>query len=158
LDEKDRKYLVIETAASGLVNGALNFAAAYLIFHGSARIPTTGPGSMLRDSIGETFIVTVLSVLIPSLVTRHRQRVGSLPVSASMHPSPTSRLYVRAIVTGLVFTSVFVPSNALVLPMMFPNGVSFSNILLFKTLYGAVLGSLATWLAIHKILNRRSNV
>jgi hypothetical protein len=153
MNVEQRQYLAKETASSGVVNGVLNFAAAHLIFHGSIRIPTTGPGSLLRDSIGETFIVTALSVLIPSLVTRHRQRVGSLPVSRVTQPTPASQLYVRAIVIALIFTGVFVSINALALPVIFPNGVSFSNVLLFKTLYGAVIGSLATSLAIHKTLN-----
>jgi uncharacterized membrane protein YdjX (TVP38/TMEM64 family) len=36
---------------------------------------------------------------------------------------------------------------------MFPNGVTFRNVLLFKTLYGTVLGSIATFLAVRKALN-----
>jgi uncharacterized membrane protein YdjX (TVP38/TMEM64 family) len=35
---------------------------------------------------------------------------------------------------------------------MFPNGVSLANVLLFKTVFGAVIGSLATFLAVRKML------
>ncbi len=150
---KASKYLAVETAMSGLVNGILNFAAAFAIFHGRSRVPTTGPGGLLRDSIGETFIVTALSVLIPSLIARQRRRAGTLPISGNSDPSPTSNLYIRAIVIGLIFTAACTSCNALLLPLMFPNGVSYRNVLLFKTLYGAVLGSIATLLAIHKALN-----
>jgi uncharacterized membrane protein YdjX (TVP38/TMEM64 family) len=59
-------------------------------------------------------------------------------------------------VTGLIFTCVFVPCNALLLPRIFPNGVSFANVLLFKTLYGAVSGSIATFLAVRKMLSELS--
>jgi hypothetical protein len=153
MDVKARKYLAIETAASGLVNGILNLAAAYAIFHSRNRIPATGPGSLLRDSVGETFIVTLLSVLIPSLIARQRRRAGTLPTSGARQPRATGNLYIRAIVTGLVFTCVCVACNALLLPLMFPNGVSFANVLLFKTLYGAVVGSMATLLAVRKVLS-----
>jgi hypothetical protein len=46
---KASKYLAVETAMSGFVNGILNFAAAFAIFHGRSRI-----GGLLRDTIGET--------------------------------------------------------------------------------------------------------
>jgi hypothetical protein len=152
MNVKSGQYLAIETASSGVVNGLLNFAAAYAIFHAHSRIPATGPGSLLRDSIGETFIVSTLSVLIPSLIARHRWRAGTLPLSGARRPSRITNLYVRALVTGLVFTCVFVPCNALLLPLMFPDGVSFANIAVFKTLCGAVVGSMATFLAVRKVL------
>jgi hypothetical protein len=152
MNVKPGQYLAIETGSSGLVNGLLNLAAAYAIFHAHNRIPATGPGSLLQDSIGETFIVSTLSVLIPSLIARSRWRAGTLPVSGENRPSRESNLYVRAIVAGLIFTCVLVPCNALLLPRISPNGVSFANVLLFKTLYGAVVGSLATFLAVRKIL------
>ena len=146
------QYLAIETVSSGLVNGLLNFAAAYAIFHAHSRIPATGSRSLLQDSIGETFIVTTLSVLIPSLIARSRRRAGTLPISGDKRAGRQSNLYVWAIVTGLIFTAALVPCNALLLPRIFPNGVSFANVLLFKTLYGALVGSLATFLAVRKIL------
>jgi hypothetical protein len=146
------QYLAIETVSSGLVNGLLNFAAAYAIFHAHTRIPATGSRSLLQDSIGETFIVTTLSVLIPSLIARSRRRAGTLPISGDKRAGRQSNLYVWAIVTGLIFTAALVPCNALLLPRIFPNGVSFANVLLFKTLYGALVGSLATFLAVRKIL------
>jgi hypothetical protein len=152
MNAKPRQYLAIETASSSLVNGLLNFAAAYAIFHGHNRIPTTGSRSLLQDSIGETFIVSTLSVLVPPLIARSRRRAGTLPVFAQRRTQRESNIYVRAIVTGLIFTCVLVPCNWLLLQRIFPNGVSFANVLLFKTLYGAVVGSLATFLAVRKML------
>jgi hypothetical protein len=152
LNVKPEQYLGIETVSSGLVNGLLNVAAAYAIFHAHDRIPATGPASLVRDSIGETFIVSTLSVLIPSLIARSRRRAGTLPVFGDKRARRESNLYVRAVVTGLIFTGILVPCNAFLLPRMFPNGVSFANVLLFKTLFGAVVGSLATFLAVRKML------
>ena len=153
MDEKASKYLAVETAGSTVVNGILNLGAAFAIFHSRSQVPATGPASLLRDSIGETFLVTALSVLVPSLIARRRRRAGTLPISADSRPKPAGNLYLRAIVAGLIFTCVCLPCNALLLPWMFPNGVSFRNVLLFKTLYGTVLGSIATFLAVRKALN-----
>lgn len=152
MDVKASKYLVVETAASCVVNGILNYASAYALFHGRSVVPATGSGSLLIDSVGETFIVTFLSALIPSLTTRHRRRAGTLPIPGDRQPTPAGNLYVRAIVTGLIFTCIFVPCNALLFPRMFPDGVSLHHVLLFKTVYGAVIGAIATFLAIHRAL------
>jgi hypothetical protein len=153
MDAKASKYLVVETFMSGLCNAILNFAAALAIFHGHSMTSATGPGSLLMDSIGETFFVASLSVLVPSLIARHRRRGGTLPVADDRPQRAAGNLYVRAIVAGLIFTCVCVPCGWLLLPLIFPNGVSFGNVLLFKTLYGVVLGSIATWLALRKVLN-----
>lgn len=146
------KYLVGETAGSGIVNGLLNFASAYAIFHGHIAIPAVGPGSLLRDSIGETFIVSFLSVLIPSFIARHRGRAGKLPVSPNSNPKPAGNLWVRALTIGLIFTAVGVSCNALLLPRMFSEIVSLRDVLLFKTFYGALIGSIATFLAVQRVL------
>ena len=151
------QYLVVETVMSGLVNGILNLAAGYALFYRSSVVPATGPRSLLRDSIGETFLVAGLSFLVPSLIARHRRRAGTLPVPPNhrqdRRPSPAGNLYVRAVIIGLLFTCVLVPCNALLLPRVFPVGVTFHNVLLFKTLYGIVLGSIATLLALRKALH-----
>jgi hypothetical protein len=146
-------YLIFETAMSGLCNAILNLAAAFALFHGRGRIPATGPGSLLMDSIGETFLVTCLSMLIPSLIARHRRQAGTLPTYVDRPSIASGNLYFRAIVMGLLFTCVLVPCSGFLLPRIFPGGVSFGNVLLFKTLYGAVLGSTATLLALHRALN-----
>ena len=153
MQAKAWQYLAVETASSWLCNGMLNFASAFAIFHGRTRIPATGLRGLVGDTIGETFIVTALSVLIPSLIARKRRRTGTLPVSGDGHTAPAGNLYVRAMVTALIFTCVCVPFNAFLLPRIFTDGVSFRNVLLFKTLYGAVIGSIATALAVRKALH-----
>jgi len=151
MNKKASKYLYIETAMSALCNAILNYAAAFAIFHGRSLIPATGPDSLLRDSIGEAFLVTFLSVLFPSLIARHRRRTGALPAPVEK-PTPAGNLYVRALITGLVFTCVFVACNALLLPRIFPNGVVYKDVLLFKTIFGTVIGAIATYVAVHKSL------
>jgi len=42
------------------------------------------------------------------------------------------------------------------LPRIFPDGFSFGNVLLFKTVYGAVLGSIATLLALYRVLGEEA--
>ena len=153
MQAKVSKYLFVETAMSGLVNGILNFAAAFAIFHGRSVVPASGPSSLLKDTIGETFLVTALSTLIPTLIARQRRRAGTLPTPEDGQPTPISNIYIRSIVIGLIFTVVCVSCNAMLFPRLFPDGVSFRTVLLFKTLYGAFLGSIATFFALQRALN-----
>ncbi|WP_260741635.1 hypothetical protein [Tunturiibacter lichenicola] len=146
-------YLAVETAMSGLCNGVLNLAAAFALFHGRDSVPATGPGSLLMDSIGETFLVTALSMSVPTLIARHRRRTGTLPTYVDRQTVASGNPYIRAIVMALLFTCFLVLCNAFILPRVFPNRVSFRNVLLFKTVYGAVLGSIATLLALYRALS-----
>jgi hypothetical protein len=153
MNEKAAKYLAVETVGSAVVNGILNFAAAFALFHGRGWVPVAGSVGLLRDLIGETFLVTGLSVLVSWLIARRRRRAGTLPVSTDWQPVPRRNLYLWSLIAGLVFTAVCMPCNVLLLPWMFPSGVSFHNVLAFKTLYGAVLGALATFLAVRRALH-----
>ena len=146
------KYLAVETTMSGLCNAILNFASAYGLFHRHSHIPATGPGSLLRDSIGETFFVTFLSVLIPSLIARQRRRAGTLPLRKAMPAARAGNLYLRSFLAGLIVTAACVAANAVLLPRIFPDGVSLHNILLFKTVYGTIVGSIATFFALRRSL------
>ena len=147
------KYMVTETISSAVFNAVLNLAGAFAVFHGRAHIPTTGHGGLVQDTIGETFLVVFLSVLIPSLLTRQRRRAGTVQAfSGTMQPAKPGNLYLRSLVVGVLVTCICVACNAVVLPRIFPGGLSFHHILLFKTVYGTALGCLATALAIRAVL------
>ena len=150
---KALRYLAVESIGSGVVNGVLNCAAGWLIFHGRGRVPVHGPVGLIRDSIGETFLVAALSYMAAALISRHRRRSGTLPQTSTMHTRTAGNVYVWSFVVGVIFTCVLVPLNALLLPEVFPAGVSISSVVLFKTLFGAVLGALVTWIAISRALS-----
>ena len=148
------KYMLVESTGSGIVNGLLNFAAAYLLFRGRTLIPASGPVGLVRDSIGETFLVVSLSYMVAALISRQRRRAGTLPARPGAMRAPArGNIYLWSFGLGLVFTCVFVPLNALLLPRVSPNGFTLTQVILFKTIFGAVLGSIATLLAVNKALN-----
>ncbi len=150
---KALRYLAVESTGSGVVNGILNCAAAWLLFHGRGQVPISGPVGLLRDSVGETFLVAALSYMAAALISRHRRRAGTLPETNTMHSRTPANLYLWSLIVGVFFTCVLVPLNALLLPRLFPGGVSLADVVLFKTLFGAILGALVTWLAISRALN-----
>ena len=148
------RYVALETTMSGLVNGVLNLAAAYALFHAQAPIPaTSGPHSLLRDSIGETFLVVALSMLVPSLITRNRRKAGVLPAVTDGQTHRAGNLYLEALALGLIFTVLGVSLNAVLLPRIFPHGVSLANVILFKTFYGVIFGAIATYIGLRRSLH-----
>ena len=146
------RYVNIETTVSGICNGILNYAAGYAIFHSRSIIPTAGHGGMIQDSIGETFLATSLSFLIPTLIARHRRKAGILPAGDGP-PLPAGNVYVRSLIVGLVFSFLLVPCAALLLPKFFPDGASVHSVLFFKVVYGTIFGALATRIALRRALN-----
>ena len=134
------------------MNGILNCAAGWLIFHGRGRIAVSGPAGLVRDSIGETFLVAALSYMAAALISRHRRRSGTLPRVSSMHTRTAGNVYLWSFLVGVLFTCVLVPLNALILRRIFPSGLSTGSVVLFKTLFGAVLGAFVTWIAISRAL------
>lgn len=147
------KYIIGESTASGVVNGILNAAAAYLLFHGRGLVPVAGSTGLARDLIGETFLVVSLSYMAAALISRHRRHAGTLPTLGGNRTTSPSNIYLWSFAMGIAFTCVLVPLNSLLLPHFFPSGLTFKEVTLFKTIYGAILGSIATLLAIRRALN-----
>lgn len=148
MDGKATKYLATECIGSAVVNGLLNLGAGELLFHGRQLIPVEGPPGLLRDTIGETFLVTGLSYMAASLISRHRRRKGKLPQTGTL--STRGNIYLRSLIVALIFTAIFVPLNTLLLPKFYVGGLSFQQVIWFKAIYGALLGAIASYLAISR--------
>ena len=140
-------YLAVETAMSGLCNAVLNLAAAFALFHGRDSVPATGPGSLLMDSIGETFLVIALSMSVPTLIARHRRRAGTLPTYADRQTVPSAILISGQLswpFSSPAFWSFAMRSYS---RGSFPIALASVTYSSLRTFYGAVLGSIATLLA-----------
>ena len=154
---KARKYLIAETLSSFVVNAILNFLPAYFIFRNHPVVPVNGHGGMFQDSIGAAFIVTFLSYLVPALIGRSRRRAGTLPISG-LEGKTHSNVYLRALGLAVLFTIVLTGLNAVLMPRIFGLSVSLHTELAFKTIYGAVVGALASFLAILRALHEETPV
>ena len=149
---KALKYLATESTGSAIVNGLLNAGAAWLLFHGRAVVPVGGATGIVRDSIGEAFLVAGLTYMAAALISRHRRRAGTLPQHSTMHTRTPGNVYLWSFVVGVISALVLVPLNSVILPKAFPNGLTFRDVMLFKTLFGAILGGLVTWFTVSRAL------
>ena len=146
------RYLAKETFISFLCNGILNYAAAYLIFHAHRQVPIQGYGGVVQDLIGETLIATFLSYVVPAHATRKLRRAGTLSFAITSKPIRARNLYLQAFIAAIIFTCLLMPLNAWLIPRKYPTSVSLTCELWLKCIYGAVIGCIASLLAVSRTL------
>jgi hypothetical protein len=150
------KYLAVETAISITVNAAISVGFVWLVFHGHDPVPTSGPGSLVRDAAPQTFMVTLMSTLVPSLITRQRMRSGHLDAWHRGQPGathrPTSKIFLRALAFAVAAGVVGLIVNAAILPLLFPGSLAYDRVFVLKAVYGALIALVITPLAISWVL------
>ncbi len=156
MDQKASKYLTAETVSSAVSNAVLNYASAWALFHSHTHVNVAGKGGLFQDSLGETFFVVWLSTLIPLLIARHRRRSGNLPVRSDVPSVRADSAWLRSLAWGVLATIAFAICNYFLLPRLFPEGANLRGVLAFKTIYGTVLGAIATFLILHRALREAS--
>ncbi len=145
-------YIRTEVLISVLINTVLSVAFVIGVFHGQARIPVLGTHSVVRDMAPQTFMVTLMSCLVPGLVTRRRLRTGALGWHPGINGTRAVHVVVSAVLAALAMTLLVTSLCWLVLPHLLPDGVTFSVLLIAKAAFGALLASLITAWAIARVL------
>ena len=87
------------------------------------------------------------------MIARSRRRSGKLPVDTEAARQPARNPYLTSLVVGLLFTVVLVPLVYLIMPKVLPEGATLHDVLIWKTAYGAVIGAVASFLAITRALH-----
>jgi hypothetical protein len=64
------QYIVVETLISVGINTALSIGFVFLVFHGQSHISATGPHGIVFDMAPQTFMISLMSCLVPALLTR----------------------------------------------------------------------------------------
>lgn len=146
-----RRYLVVETLISVAINGAISFAFAWLMFHTSSAIPAQ---ALIIDSIPQSFMIALMSVIVPGLLTSRRLAAGQiapLPGKAIRHP-----LAVRAIAAAVVAVLCGLLLHLAVIATRPPSLIGFTTLLAIKVAYGASLAAIVTPLMLRYALIARS--
>ena len=150
------KYLAVETAISMVINSLLSLAFAWLIFHGHDHVAISGPGGLVRDAGPQTFMIALMGTLVPSMITRQRIRAGHLDAWLQRHSGASqgrgSTIFLRALIIAVAAMVLGLAINQNTLPLLFPVGLAYERVLLFKTVYGLLVALLVTPLAISWVL------
>ena len=150
------KYLASETAVSMAINAAISVGFAWLVFHGHDHVPSSGPGGLVRDAAPQTFMITLMSTLVPSLITRKRMHSGHLDAwlrrQPGPSPAPARKIILRAFLLALAAMVLGLGLNAAILPLLFPIGLGYGKVFALKAVYGALVALVITPLAVSWVL------
>jgi hypothetical protein len=138
-----------QTVTSIFLNGIFSAVAVLLVFRHMTTVPLYGSPSLIKDSILQTFIATLMSTLPPSLLTaKWMIKRPDLPTAKL----PTARILIRAFLTALaacLASSIILP---VAMPRLLAASLSFRNMLFLKCLYGMAIGLAATPIAVAAVM------
>jgi hypothetical protein len=140
-----RHYLVTEHAiGAAIVNFVLNALIAWLAFGHLEVVPMWGEQSVVGDTIGTVFVLTLLTCLIATRIVRWHVGTGKAPAG----PSDGSWGFLRKLPAGLgarslvlagVVTLVVAPLATGLLAASGLDGMSLGSFVLFKAIFAALL-------------------
>jgi hypothetical protein len=149
-----RRWLLLNTIViAAIVNAALSALIAWVSAANEDEIPlwavplVEGP-SLITDTVGTFFILPFLTTLIVTTVVWHELREGRLAPLSRRSAGLLSRLPRTRVRRGAYFGAicmlVFGPPAALVLALQDPGDVSVGDFVLYKAVFGVVLGAIVT--------------
>jgi hypothetical protein len=134
----NRRYVAVETLISVVINTAVSISFAWLVFGGAASVASR---AVILDAVPQSFMITLMSVIVPGLLTSRRIAAGRITsLAATAAPWP---LAVRALAAAVVAALAGLALHAVVLTWWFPNMIGFESLLAIKAAYGAVLAAIA---------------
>ncbi len=142
-------FVIKQTLTAVFLNAMFSALAVFLVFRHMAVVQLLGSPSLIRDSIIQTFITTLMSVLPPSILTA--KWMATRPDLTSAKTS-VARILVRAVLIALaacLASSIVLP---LAMPRLLAPSLTFGNMLLLKCLYGMVIGVAVTPFAVAAVL------
>jgi hypothetical protein len=140
-----------------LIAAFINAALSALIAWGSAAgedeiplwaAPLVGGPSTVVDTVGTLFILPFLTTLIITTVIWHELREGRLvplsrPSSGVVANAPPTRLR-RGVYFGALTVAVLALPAVLVIVIIDPGDISVGTFVLYKAIFGVVLGAIVT--------------
>lgn len=151
-----KRYIVMETTFSVMLNMAISALFVWLMFGGRDAIGLWGADGLAVDLLPTTFMITLMTTIALTLITRRRVRLNQV-AALSDGPLPLPRFFLlRGLVLALAATSVLVPLTVLVLHVLDMPPLRYGAVMVFKLAYGGVLAMVVTPLILIAALRDRS--
>ncbi len=142
-------FVIKQTLAAVFLNGMFSALAVFLTFRHMSVVQLSGSPSLIADTILQTFIATLMSVLPPSILTA--KWMVTRPDLTSARTS-VARILVRAILIALAACLASSIVLRFAMPRLLAPSLTFRNMLLLKCLYGMVFGVAVTPFAVSAVL------
>ncbi len=149
MSQSQSAFLVKQTLIAAFLNGLFSAIAVFFTFRHMAIVQLSGSPSLIADSILQTFIATLMSILPPSIMTAKWMLTRSDLLTAK---TSTARILSRALLTALAAcwaSSMVLPGR---MPRLLAASLPFRTMLLLKCLYGMAIGLAVTPFAVAAVL------
>ena len=131
-------YVKRETMIGAGINAALSAFFTFVAFGGNG----AAVGDVAIDALPQSFMIGLMTALVPTAITRSRLRRGVIASAATEKSWLPDNMAVRASVVAVGAAIFGGGLQWLLLPLLTPAEWPFSTILGFKVIYGALLGLL----------------
>ena len=138
MTSKHRHYLAVEASIGFAISAVLSLVFCFLVFGRQALVPVGGAGGLIVDSLPQSFMVALMSSLVPTLLTRRRVRSGAVPCREGRGRLPSHAL-LRALLFACCAAGIGGVLTAIILTFG-PGEWPFAPMAMIKTAYGALLG------------------
>lgn len=142
-----RRYILVETLVSAGINAVLSIVFTLLVFGGERLVAVP---ALVRDALPQSFMITLMAWLVPSLLTGRRLRAGAIAPLPGR--APRGHVAVVSLLAAVVVAAVAGAVHWAVLPVLLPPAVPFGAVLAGKAVYGALLGAVVTRVALARAL------
>jgi hypothetical protein len=141
------RYVTRETAVGVAINTMMSVVFALLAARGRMAVPLWGANGMALDFVPQTFMISFMTALAATLMTRKRLRRGEVPPLQAERAGFLARMpqnaLTRALLIALLLTTVMTPLCVGILSLLSVTSLSFHAFIVMKTVYGAALALLA---------------
>lgn len=151
LSARHYRYIAIESLIGAVICLGLSVFFVWLMFHGQRHIEV---GPLIIDSAPQTFMIALMTMLVPTLITRKRVKSGAAPAADGSVRLPRNAL-VRSLVIALAALVIGFTANAAGFLLLAPDGLPYPAALAAKAAYGAALGAIIASIAVTAALRDR---
>lgn len=139
-----RHYIAVETAVSIVINVIISALFMVAVFGRTPQIELWGAHGLALDFIPQTFMITAMSVLVPTLLTRKRIRRGIVLGRQKNTPRLVRHLAVRVVLLAALLTIILGGIGVAILSASWQGPVSYWHTFPLKLLYGGLVALIAT--------------
>ena len=147
-------YIRRETAGSIVINTVLSLGFFLAAFGRTDPVQVWGIGAYAFDFVPQSFMIALMSTLVPGLLTAKRLRAGAVGRLDAASRWPSS-LVLRAIVLAVASAVIGAGLATLVLRALGAEGIPWGVALAAKLAYGAALAAAVTPIGLRAALAAR---
>ncbi|MBB6255389.1 hypothetical protein [Nitrospirillum iridis] len=152
MTDDQRRYIVVETAVGVLISAAVSVLFVFIVFGGQNVVPLAGHVGVAFDSLPQSFMIVLMSILMPTFLTRRRLRFRTyLRMNERKRISLPRNALIRSLALAVPAAIVCWLFHVTILPIVSAPEWNFFSLLFYKAIYGALLSLIFSPVAIYMV-------